>query len=166
MLIDADALKSISIIKKGISNGFVVITPHAGEFEAVSGTSPSRDMKKRIEQVRDFASKAGLIALLKGHVDVISDGIRLKLNNTGNPGMTVGGTGDVLSGIIAGLMAQGVDAYRAAVAGAFVNGAAGDFAAEKYGFHLTPTDLLEYIPKLLSEPMCHKAIFDHRKMQS
>jgi len=63
-------------------------------------------------------------------------------------------------------MAQGVDPYRAAVAGAFVNGAAGDFAAGKYGFHLTPTDLLEYIPKLLSEPMCHKEITDQRNMQS
>ena len=166
MLVDADALKALGAIRKKISNGFTVITPHAREFETVSGISPSRDLKKRIEQVRDFAFKSGLIVLLKGHVDVVSDGIALKLNNTGNPGMTVGGTGDILSGIIAGLMAQGVDAYRAAVAGAFVNGASGDLAAEKYGFHLIPTDLLEHIPTILSEPMRHKSIFDQRKIQS
>jgi len=88
--------------------------------------------------------------------------MRVKLNRTGNPGMTVGGTGDVLSGIVAGLMAQGVEAFRAAVAGAFINGAAGDLAEEKLGNHLTPTDLLEYIPILLNDPMCHRPILQKR----
>jgi NAD(P)H-hydrate repair Nnr-like enzyme with NAD(P)H-hydrate dehydratase domain len=100
--------------------------------------------------------------LLKGHTDIISDGTRVKLNNTGNPGMTVGGTGDVLSGVVAGLMAQGIDCFRAAVAGAFINGAAGDFAEEVYGDHLTPTDLLEHIPRIMNDPMCHKAILAKR----
>jgi len=88
--------------------------------------------------------------------------VRTKLNNTGNPGMTVGGTGDVLSGIVAGLMAQGIDAFSAAVAGAFVNGAAGDLAQEQYGYHLTATDLIEHIPKVMNDPMCHKTIFERR----
>jgi len=76
--------------------------------------------------------------------------------------MTVGGTGDVLSGIISGLLAQGIDAYRAAVAGAFISGAAGDLAEEELGYHLTPTDLLEHIPKVMNDPMCHKPIYQKR----
>ena len=80
--------------------------------------------------------------------------------------MTVGGTGDVLSGVVAGLMAQGLAPYNAAVAGAFVNGAAGDFTEEQYGFHLTPTDLLEYLPEVLNDPMCHKKILERRLRQA
>jgi NAD(P)H-hydrate epimerase len=76
--------------------------------------------------------------------------------------MTVGGTGDVLSGIVAGLLAQGIDAFSAAVAGAFVNGAAGDLAEEQYGNHLTATDLIEHIPKVMNDPMCHKTVFEKR----
>jgi hydroxyethylthiazole kinase-like uncharacterized protein yjeF len=162
MLLDADALKALGVIKKRMFEGSTVVTPHAGEFQAISGKPPSKDSKMRSEEVREFASRSGSIVVLKGHTDVISDGVRLKLNNTGNPGMTVGGTGDVLSGLIAGLMAQGFDSYRAAVAGAFINGAAGDFAEEEYGDHLVPTDVLEHIPKLLNDPMCHKAILEKR----
>ena len=166
ILIDADALKALGVVKKRIFDESVVITPHAAEFAAVSGKNPSRDLKTRMNEVREFSSLSGAITVLKGHTDVISDGTRLKLNNTGNPGMTVGGTGDVLSGVIAGLMAQGFESYRAAVAGTFVNGAAGDFAAEQYGYHLTPTDLIEHIPRILTDPMCHKTILDRRLRQA
>jgi NAD(P)H-hydrate epimerase len=142
--------------------GLTVVTPHGGEFQAISGKPPSLDLKPRSIEVRDFASRSGAVVLLKGHTDIISDGVRLKLNNTGNPGMTVGGTGDVLLGIVAGLMAQGVEGFKAAVAGAFVNGAAGDLALEQYGYHLTPTDLLEHIPRVMNDPMCHKVILEKR----
>jgi NAD(P)H-hydrate epimerase len=162
MLIDADGLKALGLVKKEIFNKSVVITPHAGEFESVSGKNPALDLKARVEEVRTFASTSGAVTLLKGHTDVVSDGDRVKLNNTGNPGMTVGGTGDVLAGVVAGLMAQGIEPYRAAVAGAFINGAAGDFAKERMGFHLTPTDLIEYIPRIMNDPMCHKFIMDNR----
>jgi NAD(P)H-hydrate epimerase len=162
MLIDADGLKALGLVKKKVFNESVVITPHAGEFESLSGKNPARDLKARVEEVRAFSSTSGAVTLLKGHTDVISDGTRVKLNDTGNPGMTVGGTGDVLAGVVAGLMAQGIEPYRAAVAGAFVNGAAGDFAKERMGFHLTPTDLIRFIPKIMNDPMCHKAIFENR----
>jgi ADP-dependent NAD(P)H-hydrate dehydratase / NAD(P)H-hydrate epimerase len=69
--------------------------------------------------------------------------------------MTVGGTGDVLSGIVGGLMAQKVDPFEAAVAGAFVNGAAGDFVASEIGFHMVATDIVDWIPKVLDDPMSH-----------
>jgi len=162
LLLDADGLKALGVIRKRIFDGTTVVTPHAGEFQAITGKAPSRDLKLRSDEVRELASKSGAAVLLKGHIDIVSDGMRVKLNRTGNPGMTVGGTGDVLSGIVAGLMAQGVEAFRAAVAGAFINGAAGDLAEEKLGDHLTPTDLLEYIPTLLNDPMCHRPILQKR----
>ena len=101
------------------------------------------------------ARRLGATILLKGHVDVVSDGERVKFNFTGNPGMTVGGTGDVLSGVVGGLMANGVPPFKAASAGAFVNGAAGDFVARDKGFHMVASDLLEWIPKVLDDPMSH-----------
>ena len=162
MLLDADGLKALGVIRKKLFDGSTVVTPHAGEFQAISGKAPPRDLENRSNEVREFASKSGAVVLLKGQTDIISNGVHTKLNNTGNPGMTVGGTGDVLSGVIAGLMAQGVEGFRAAVAGAFINGAAGDFAEEKYGYHLTPTDLLEHIPKIMNDPMCHKQIMEKR----
>jgi NAD(P)H-hydrate repair Nnr-like enzyme with NAD(P)H-hydrate dehydratase domain len=69
--------------------------------------------------------------------------------------MTVGGTGDVLSGLVGGLLAMGADPFRAAVAGAFINGAAGDFVAAEKGYHMIPTDLFEWIPHVMDDPMCH-----------
>jgi len=89
------------------------------------------------------------------YVDVISDGTRVKLNFTGNPGMTVGGTGDVLSGIVGAFLAQGTDPFEAAVAGAFINGAAGDFVQNEKGYHMVPTDLLKWIPRVMDDPMSH-----------
>jgi NAD(P)H-hydrate epimerase len=139
-----------------------VLTPHAGEFSAIAGKPPSIDLSVRSDEVKAIANKSGGITLLKGDTDIISDGVIVKLNRTGNPGMTVGGTGDVLSGIIAGLLAQGIGAFRAAVAGAFISGACGDLAEEELGYHLTPTDILEHIPKVMDDPMCHKAIYQKR----
>ncbi|MGA2459984.1 MAG: NAD(P)H-hydrate dehydratase [Candidatus Bathyarchaeia archaeon] len=162
LLLDADGLKALGVIRKQIFLPTTVVTPHGGEFQAITGKAASRDLNTRSKEVREFAARSGAIVLLKGHTDIISDGDRLKLNNTGNPGMTVGGTGDVLSGIVAGLMAQGVDPFRAAVAGAFVNGAAGDIAADVLGYHLTPTDLLEHIPKVFNDPMSYKVIREKR----
>ena len=162
LLLDADALKALGVVRKKIFDNSTVVTPHAGEFQAISGKAPSRDMSVRPREVKALASSSGAVVLLKGHTDIISDGERVKLNDTGNPGMTVGGTGDVLSGIVSGLMAQGVSGFRAAVAGAFVNGAAGDLAQEQYGYHLTPTDLIDHIAKVLDDPMCHKVIHDKR----
>lgn len=162
LLLDADGLRALGVIRKKLFDASTVMTPHAGEFQSISGKPPSRDMKMRSNEVRGLALRSGGVVLLKGHTDVVSDGMRLKLNNTGNPGMTVGGTGDVLSGIVAGLLAQGVDGFRAAVAGAFINGAAGDLAEEHFGYHLTPTDLLEHIPRVMNDPMCHKAILEKR----
>jgi NAD(P)H-hydrate epimerase len=162
LLVDADALKSLGVIRKRLFHTPTVLTPHAGEFKVIAGKTPSKDLRTRAGEVKAMANTAGSVVLLKGGVDVISDGERVKFNATGNPGMTVGGTGDVLSGITAGLLAQGVDAFRAATAGAFISGAAGDLAEEALGYHLTPTDILTHIPKVMNDPMCHKTIHEKR----
>ena len=115
----------------------------------------SNNLNEKTKDVQKIAKKLGATILLKSPVDIISNGEAFKYNFTGNPGMTVGGTGDVLSGIIGGFMAMGTDVFRAAVAGAFVNGAAGDFIAIEKGYHMLPTDLLEWIPNVIDDPMSH-----------
>jgi NAD(P)H-hydrate epimerase len=77
--------------------------------------------------------------------------------------MTVGGTGDVLSGIVGGLMAMGATPMRSSIAGAFINGAAGDFVAVEKGYHIIPTDILDWIPHIMDDPMCHLEVRRNQK---
>jgi len=154
MLLDADGLKAFAEFKRKV--GFpLVLTPHAGEYQLLTGKNLPQSLEERALEVKKTAEELGAVVLLKGHVDLISDGERVKFNFTGNPGMTVGGTGDVLSGIVGALLAQGFDPFEASVAGAFVNGAAGDFVQSEKGFHMVPTDLLEWIPRVMDDPMAH-----------
>jgi len=154
LLLDADGLKAFAEFKRKLRSP-LVLTPHAGEYRILIGKEPPRELEKKAAVVQDSAKKLGAVILLKGNVDVISDGRRVKLNFTGNPGMTVGGTGDTLSGIVGAFLAQGADPFEAAVAGAFINGAAGDFVLEEKGFHMVPTDLLDWIPRVMDDPMSH-----------
>jgi len=154
LLLDADGLKAFAEFKRKIRSP-LVLTPHAGEYRILTGKEPPKDLEKRAVEVQNSAKKLGAVILLKGNVDVISDGKRVKLNFTGNPGMTVGGTGDTLSGIAGAFLAQGADPFEAAVAGAFINGAAGDFVQEEKGFHMVPTDIIEWIPRVMDDPMSH-----------
>ncbi len=154
VLLDADGLKAFADLKRKFSSP-LVLTPHAGEYEILTGQKPSKELEKRASEVRKSARKLGAVILLKGRVDVISDGERVKFCFAGNPGMTVGGTGDTLSGVVGALLAQGVDSFEAAVAGAFVNGGAGDFVVSERGYHMVPTDLLEWIPRVMDDPMSH-----------
>jgi NAD(P)H-hydrate epimerase len=90
------------------------------------------------------------IMLLKGHNTVITDGATTYINPTGNPGMAVGGSGDVLAGIITALLGQGIDPLRAAACGAWLHGAAGDICAEEIGqYGMLPTDMVHVLPRLL-----------------
>ncbi len=154
LLLDADGLKAFAEFKRKIGSP-LVLTPHAGEYKILTGKEPSKKLERRRVEVQTAAKKLGATILLKGHVDVVSDGKRVKLNFTGNPGMTVGGTGDVLSGVVGAFLAQGVDVFEAAVAGAFVNGAVGDFVREEKGYHMVPTDMLDWIPRVVDDPMSH-----------
>jgi NAD(P)H-hydrate epimerase len=138
-VIDADALLP-GLPLKGI------ITPHAGEFQRLSGLSlADMDWRERMEPLKGYARERKVIVLLKGKVDLITDGEVIRANTTGNPGMTVGGTGDVLAGIAAAFYAR-TSALRAANAAAFVNGRAGDLVYAERGFGMLATDLVEKIP--------------------
>jgi len=155
MLLDADGLKAFAESKRRLDTP-TVFTPHVGEYRILTGKDLPENLKERADIVQRTAQDLDVTLLLKAHVDIISDGYRTKLNFTGNPGMTVGGTGDVLSGIVGAFLAQGVEPFEAAVAGAFINGAAGDFVKREKGYHMVASDLLEWIPKIIDEPMSHR----------
>jgi NAD(P)H-hydrate epimerase len=157
LLLDADGLKAFAEFKRPFKVP-LVLTPHAGEYALLTGRKLPEDFKERAYDVQKTAAELSAVILLKGPIDVISDGRRLKFNFTGNPGMTVGGTGDVLSGIVGAFLAQKADPFEAAVAGAFVNGAAGDFVLEERGYHMVATDLIDWIPKVLNDPMSHMKV--------
>ena len=133
----------------------LVLTPHVGEYAMLAGRNLPERFEEGMAEVQKTAKELNAVILLKGKVDLVCDAKRVKLNFTGNPGMTVGGTGDVLSGVVGALLAQKAEPFEAAVAGAFVNGAAGNFVASEKGYHLLATDLLEWIPRVLDDPMSH-----------
>ncbi len=134
LVIDADAIKAVAGDLDALKDHKGVITPHAGEFKILSGEGIKKDFEERAEQVKAFAKELGLTILLKGNVDIISDGEHVKLNRTGNPAMTVGGTGDVLAGIVGGMLAKGVRPYNSARIGAINNGTAGDLTFKEMGY--------------------------------
>ena len=154
LLLDADALKAFAKFKRPLKVP-LVLTPHAGEYNILTGEVLPENQEERILAIQKTAKKLNAVVLVKGKVDLICNAERAKLNFTGNAGMTVGGTGDVLSGIVGGLMALKVEAFEAAVAGAFVNGAAGDLVANEIGFHMVATDIIEWIPPVFEDPMGH-----------
>ncbi|MEM3819736.1 MAG: ADP/ATP-dependent (S)-NAD(P)H-hydrate dehydratase, partial [Nitrososphaerota archaeon] len=132
-----------------ISGRKVVMTPHAGEFKRVFREELSIELYGRINKVKEKASEHKVTILLKGMIDIISDGEKIAINKTGTPAMTTGGTGDVLTGIVAALLAKGSEPFEAAAAGAWINGRAGEEAASIYGLHITATDVVENIPKAM-----------------
>jgi len=147
LVLDAGAL--YPGILKYVGGSKVVLTPHAGEFKRVFGVEAPSYLQDRVKVVREQAEKNGVTILLKGRIDVISDGVDVAVNETGTPAMTTGGTGDVLSGIVAAFLAWGVDPFRAAASAAWINGKAGELAAEKLGLHIIATDLLDTIPQVM-----------------
>ncbi len=131
-------LDASAIIKDVPEDVECIMTPHAGEFKRVFG-------EPTVENVVKVAKETNSVILLKGKEDVITDGERVRFNRTGNAGMTVGGTGDVLAGIAGAFFALN-DAFWSASASAFVNGLAGDLCFEEKGYNFTAVDLLEKIP--------------------
>lgn len=149
MVLDADALKAVSGHLGALKGRTGVLTPHHRELELLVGHPIAPDMDSRMKSAKGLADETGWTVLLKGRVDIITDGRMVKMNRTGNPGMSVGGTGDVLAGITAGLLAKRVASFNASRISAFINGSAGDLAFEKYSYGLVATDLLERIPQVL-----------------
>jgi len=162
MLLDADGLKALAGHEFD-KDSSVVLTPHSGEYQIITGEEPPKDIGERVEHVKKTSKRLHATILLKGPIDVISDGLRIKMNDTGNPGMTVGGTGDTLSGIVGAFLTRGVDPFVAASCGAFINGAAGDLAVAERGFHIVPTDIIESIPKVMEDPMKHLKVRENAR---
>ncbi|OPY31500.1 MAG: putative carbohydrate kinase [Methanomassiliicoccales archaeon PtaU1.Bin124] len=153
IVIDADSFAALSgnlDLLKGKSG---IMTPHGGEFLKLTGEELASDLDSRAEQCRELAKRTGITVLLKGAVDIVTDGKEIRLNRTGNPGMSVGGTGDVLAGICAGLLAKGVPPFHAARIGAFTNGAAGDLAFDDCSYGLLATDVIENVPLVMRKSL-------------
>lgn len=164
VVLDADALNALAAAgttgttrrPSASCRGSLILTPHPGEMARLHGVSASAVQKDR----EGYAAKTARMlnpegsprecrtaVVLKGVRTFVTDGTRCYVNNTGNPGMATGGSGDVLTGIIAGLIGQGLSAFDAAVLGVHVHGVAGDLAAEAIGqVSLIATDLIDFLP--------------------
>ncbi len=165
MVIDADALNAIAARQTAAASESIlndhagprILTPHPGEFARLlvasggrkppvpDATSPSPS--DRLSAATHFATAANITLVLKGHQTVIADRDRQAINRTGNPGMATGGCGDILTGVIAALVAQHLDPFDAAHLGVHLHGLAGDLAAADLGqVSLIASDLLKYLP--------------------
>ncbi|MGC8610324.1 MAG: NAD(P)H-hydrate dehydratase [Thermoplasmata archaeon] len=143
VVVDADALSAIKDIN---FKNLGVLTPHRGEFKEIFGEEPNE------ENVKNRASKLNVTILVKGSIDIITDGDRIKKNKVfHHASMTRGGTGDVLTGVIAGLMARNIDPYHAACMGSFIVGSAGLAAFEKYSNFYYTSELIDLIPEVMKK---------------
>lgn len=147
-VIDAEALRAVAKHPKLLKQNFV-LTPHENEFQALGGGRPGHKINERAGQVKKLALKLKTVVVLKGHVDVVSDGRRIALNKTGNPYLTKGGTGDTFAGICGALLARGVKPFDAACAAAWINGAAGDLALHRIGPGFFVSEMLDFIPRVI-----------------
>lgn len=150
LVIDADALNCICNKPEILKNlkAPAIITPHPGEMARLLHSTPKTVNSNRENTAIDFAKKFGVVTVLKGAGTIIAspDG-EVYINHTGNSGMATGGSGDVLSGIIGSLLAQGASPINAAAAGVFLHGTISDLAAEKLGkISMLPTDMIDMIP--------------------
>lgn len=153
MVVDADGLNALAHWQAGLVHpgGPRVLTPHLGEFARLSGETCADDWEERAEQAAQLCRRDGTgqtIVVLKGHRTIVTDGARVSFNQTGNPGMATGGSGDSLTGIVAALVGQGLTLWEAARLGVYVHGLAGDLAAEQLGeISLIASDIIDYLPR-------------------
>jgi NAD(P)H-hydrate epimerase len=150
LVLDADALNNLAGDLgplKGYA-GPLILTPHPGEFARLAGCDIPAVQANRHEWAVHFAAEHSVVLVLKGHRTIVTDGRRFYENTTGNPGMATGGTGDVLTGLTAALLGQGLETFAAAVLAVYLHGLAGDLARDDLGeVSLIASDLLEYLPR-------------------
>ena len=148
VVLDADGI-NVLVKHKDILRGRTyptILTPHDGEFLRFGGTIG----ENRMASAAYFSKEWNAIILLKGHRTCITDGTTGYINTTGNPGMAVGGSGDVLAGIIVSLLGQGIAPLEAAACGAWLHGKAGDLCAQTLGqYGMLPSDMLNQLPRLM-----------------
>ena len=148
MVVDADALVAISERQSCLVEpaGPRILTPHPGEFRRLAGIE-SGERSEYEDRAMKMAQSCKVVIVLKGHRTLITDGTRCVHNETGNPGMATGGSGDILTGVITALICQGLVPIDAAILGAHVHGLAGDLAADELGqVSLIASDLLRFLP--------------------
>ena len=149
LVIDADGL---NLLATGLDSlrkrrGRTVLTPHPGEMSRLTGKTTKAVLADPVRSAGNFAAKFGAVVVLKSHASVVSDGKSYYVNETGNPGMATGGTGDVLTGITVSLLAQGYRPFGAACLASYLLGSAGDLAAMEVGEEsLVPTDIVDFLP--------------------
>ena len=143
ILLDASAL--IPQVLGGISGTGSIVTPHAGEYKRLFGRDPGATKAEMVSTVRKAAKDHGITVALKGWLNVVSDGEQTAAIKRSTPAMNVGGTGDVLSGLAAGLLAR-MKPFDAAISAVYLNGAAGAIAFRRTGLHMIATDLLDSLP--------------------
>jgi len=150
VVLDADGLNALEHNTERLKGRRVplIMTPHPGEFARLLGTDIASVQAERRESAVRFAAEHGVVMVLKGHGTVVTDGRRVYINTTGNPGMATGGTGDVLTGVIAALLGQQLEAFAAAQLGVHIHGLAGDLARDDLGeVSLIASDLLDFLPR-------------------
>lgn len=150
MVVDADGLNALADRpdRLGEHTGPRILTPHPGEFSRLIGRPVAEVQEQRVALVTEFARQHNLIVVLKGQGTVVTAGEDYSINPTGNDGMATGGTGDVLTGVLAGLLAQGMEPLAAARFGVYLHGLAGDLAATELSRPgLIASDLPNYLPR-------------------
>ncbi|MCB1032450.1 MAG: NAD(P)H-hydrate dehydratase, partial [Acidobacteria bacterium] len=148
LVLDADGLNAFAgrLDEISLRRAATVLTPHPGELGRLLGWSTAEVVEKRLEAVRRAAEASGAVVVLKGHRTLVAGAGAVAINPTGNPGMGTGGTGDVLTGLLGSLLAQGLAARDAAVLAVFLHGLAGDLAAEVRGLEaLSAGDVVEHL---------------------
>ncbi len=151
MVIDADALKAPGIRRLDFK-GRAVLTPHRGEFKGLTGVKLSGDPSIDAPVVKEAAGGLNAVILLKSPIDIVTDGSRLRYNRTGNPYMSIGGTGDVLTGVVAAVLVRTRDPFAAACMGAYVNGLAGDLLLKR-GRHVSPVNIINILHEVFADPL-------------
>ena len=149
MVLDADAFPAVGGRLDVLRGKAGVMTPHAREFAVVSGEKPPADLDGRAAAAQAFAKKTGFTMLMKGPIDVVTDGVRTKVTRGGNAGMTRGGTGDVLAGLVGGLLAKHAAPFDAARIAALASKYAGDLAFEDLSYGFTAQDVADRVPRVL-----------------
>ena len=154
VVIDADAINALATAPREFTlPRKAILTPHPGEFARLLGLSTQQVQDQRLELARDYAQRRNTVVVLKGHRSLITDGERVYINSSGNSGMATGGSGDVLTGVIAALLGQKMLPFDAACLGTYLHGKAGDLARDELGeLSLIASDLLRYLPEAIR---CH-----------
>lgn len=151
MVLDADALLALSQKSEIAEGKHIVLTPHAGELSTLlNGEKVDFDFESRMAKAKKAALLYKSVVLLKGHVDIITNGEIAVTNNSGSVQMTKGGFGDTLAGIVGALLARGAGMIEAAHVGAYINGKAGEFASERFGEGTAASDIFTFIPKVIN----------------